>query len=122
MNAPEYAITHEVGDSLSGISWQWLDATGAPVDLSDYTASMVVWDAAGTAVLTLTSTPAVGLSIPTPTNGTVVLNATAAQLTALVAGSFTYRMRVTKSDSSVIRTLSKGVLLSNPQTPLPANS
>jgi hypothetical protein len=114
VRAPDYTIESEFGDSLEGLSFQWLQADGTPKDLTGYTASLIVWDSASAVKFTLALTT--GLSAPTPTNGTVIVNATAAQIAAAVAGAtYTYRLQVVSGD--VKRTLAKGAYIVHPQIP-----
>lgn len=119
MEAPDYTIESDVGDSLDGLSFQWLQADGTPKDLTAFsTATLIVWDSSGTAVVTLAL--ATGLTIPTPTNGTVIVNATVAQLSAASAGTYTYRVTVT--DGTTSRSLAKGVFIRHPTIPTPPDS
>lgn len=109
----DYPLVYHYGDSFDGISWQWKDSAGQAKDLTGYLASLKVKDAEDESEkLHLDSSGQGGLSIPTPANGTVVLNAspTLMKSGSLVEGeSYLYDIQVKSSDGSIVKTLTKGV-------------
>lgn len=108
----EYAIVYHYGDTFDDpTSVQWKDSAGVAKDLTGYTADMKVKTAAGVEVLHLNTGTGGGLTIPTPANGTVVVNATPAVMTAgdLVEGTtYLYDFQVKSADGTIVKTLIKG--------------
>ena len=108
----DYPLVWHFGDTFSGLSWQWKDSAGATKNITGYTASLKVKTSAGTQVLYLDSSSQGGLSIPTGTDGKVVLNATPAQMASngtLVEGtSYEYDIQVKSSDGTIVQTFTKG--------------
>lgn len=74
----------ENADFVLSPAWIWLSAAGSPIDLTGYTASMMVRKAIAdtTPLLTLSSGSGITLGA---TAGTIVVSITQAQVNALVA-------------------------------------
>ena len=106
----EVALVYHYGDTFSGKSWQWKGSDGVDKDITGYLASMKVRTDEGAEVLSLSS-PSGGLTIPTGTDGKVVLNVTPAIMTAgqLVEGvTYVYDIQVKSPDGTIVKTLTKG--------------
>lgn len=86
MAAGTYNFIIEKGTTFTR-SVTWTDSTGAAINLTGYTARMqgrATMDAT-TTIFSLT-TPATGISIPTPASGTLVITLTDTQTSALPCG------------------------------------
>ena len=105
-----YPIVYHYGDTFDGLSVQWKDSAGVANDLTGFVASMKVKNEDGTALLSLSS-PSIGMTIPTPANGTVVINAVPSLMIGsdLVEGeTYEYDLQVKNAAGTVIKTLIKG--------------
>lgn len=84
-----------------------------PVNLTGYTAALQLRSLPEdpTAVLSL-ATGGNGITIPTPTNGTVEVHATAAQTGAIIAGTYYYDIEITSQGGIVYRLAQGQVVVS----------
>ena len=84
-----------------------------PINLTGYTAALQIRSLpeSPTAVLSL-ATGGNGITIPTPTNGTVEVQATAAQTRAIVAGTYYYDIEITSAGGIVYRLAQGQVVVS----------
>lgn len=84
-----------------------------PVNLTGYTAALQIRSLPEdpTAVLSL-ATGGNGITIPTPTNGTVEVHATAAQTGAIIAGTYYYDIEITSQGGIVYRLAQGQVVVS----------
>jgi hypothetical protein len=84
-----------------------------PVNLTGYTAALQIRSLPEdpTAVLSL-ATGGNGITIPTPTNGTVEVSATAAQTRAIIPGTYYYDIEITSQGGIVYRLAQGQVVVS----------
>ena len=100
-----------------GATWSrtvvWKDAAGLPIDLTGYSARMQIRSTrqGGTALVSLTSSPAGGITI-TPAEGKIVLRVEAAETTTLTPGTAFYDLEVVSGAGEVTRLLEGGVTIS----------
>lgn len=110
--AATYNIVYHYGDSLDGLSAQWLDSAGDAKDITGYLASMMAKDKiTKDTVLQLDSDSLGGLQIIVGTDGTVTVNAspTLMRNQELEEGvTYEYDLQVRSSDGSIVKTLIKG--------------
>lgn len=84
-----------------------------PINLTGYTAALQIRSLPEdpTAVLSL-ATGGNGITIPTPTDGTVVVQATAAQTRAIIPGTYYYDIEITSTGGIVYRLAQGQVVVS----------
>lgn len=88
MAAGIYNFTIEQGATFTK-AFTWTDDDGNAVDLTGYTARMQCRASVGsTSTIFSYTTPSVNLSIPTPTNGTVVMSISATDTANFPVGGF----------------------------------
>ena len=103
--AGQYNIVADQGATFSRII-TWKDDTGTPVNLTGYSARMQVRQryVSSTAVLSLTSTPAAGISLGT-TNGQITVIVAAATMAGIEAGEYRYDLELVSGSGVVTRLL-----------------
>ena len=115
MAAGFYPIVADAGADYQ-VTVIYEDDMGDPIDLTGYTASAGFGPQPGAtqSLLVLTSPPPAGITIPTPTNGQIVLALTNAQTTKLPSGGF-YVLDI--QEGSIITRLLEGTFTMNPGVP-----
>jgi hypothetical protein len=110
--AVNYDITIDQGSTWF-INFLYKDTSGNPVDLTGYTAALQIREtyASTTTLLSLTSSPAAGITI-TPLTGTIAVTATAAQTGAIATGVYVYDCEITDGAGVVTRIVQGEVFLS----------
>jgi hypothetical protein len=94
-----------------GLETFWMDSSKTPVDLTGMTATMILRkEKGGAALLTLTSTPAAGITI-TPGYGQLYIAMTASQTLALVYDLYFYDLVLTVTSTSVKTRLLEGDII-----------
>ena len=78
-----------------------------PINLTGYTAALQIRSLPESPTAVLSLTTGNGITIPTPTNGTVEVQATAVQTRAIVAGTYYYDIEIT-SQSGIVYRLAQG--------------
>ena len=79
-----------------------------PINLTGYTAALQIRSLPEDPVAVLSlATGGNGITIPTPTDGTVVVEATAVQTQAIIAGTYYYDIEIT-SQSGIVYRLAQG--------------
>jgi len=101
-------VEHDFVDARAawtGANWSrqftYADDAGSGINLTGWTISFIVYNAAGTSVLTLSS-PSSGVTISNAAGGIFIVSMTAAQTTALGQGTFTYRLSMTDGTSVTV--------------------
>ena len=112
MSAATYNCTIDQGADWY-VTFVYKDSAGTAIDLTGYTAAMMVRDtyANSTTVLSLTSSS--GITI-TPLTGTLQVRATATQTAAIAAGSYVYDLEITSAGSIKTR-LVQGKITVSPE-------
>jgi hypothetical protein len=83
-----------------------------PINLTGYTAALQIRSLPESPTAVLSLTTGSGITIPTPTNGTVVVQATANQTRAIVAGTYYYDIEITSQGGIVYRLAQGQVVVS----------
>jgi hypothetical protein len=78
-----------------------------PINLTGYTAALQIRSLPESPTAVLSLTTGNGITISTPTNGTVEVQATAVQTRAIVAGTYYYDIEIT-SQSGIVYRLAQG--------------
>lgn len=101
--AVQYNVTIDQGANWF-INFIYKDTNGNPVNLTGYTAALQIREyyAATTTLLSLTSSPAAGITITAGT-GTIAISATAVQTGAITAGNYVYDCEITDGTGVVTR-------------------
>ena len=86
----------------------YTDSTGTAINLTGYTASLKL-RSTPTATASLSLSIGSGITVATPSNGTLAIHATASQMGALATGTYYWDLIVTSS-GSVATQLCKGRL------------
>lgn len=119
MEVKLFPIVYHYGDTFEGLTVQWIADDGNPHDLTNYRTDMKIRDkVTGDTVLHLSSDTGEGLTIPDPTDGTVIVNGFPSIMTSgsLVQGeSYKYDLQVKSQDGSVVKTLIKGEFRVDPE-------
>ena len=100
----DYNIVADQGATFTR-TFTWNDSSGTPMNLTGYTARMQVRQryVSTTPVLSLTSSPAAGITLGT-TNGQIVVTASATVMAGISAGDYRYDLELV-SGSVVTRLL-----------------
>jgi hypothetical protein len=103
MSATNYNIIIDQGANWF-INFLYKDTGGVAVNLTGYTAALQIRQtyASTTTLLSLTSSPAAGITITAGT-GTIAITATAAQTGAIAAGTYVYDCEITDGTGVVTR-------------------
>jgi hypothetical protein len=83
-----------------------------PINLTGYTAALQIRSLPESPTAVLSLTTGNGITIPTPTNGTVEVQATAVQTRAIVAGTYYYDIEITSQGGIVYRLAQGQVVVS----------
>lgn len=107
--ADSYNFTLDQGsDWYLNITYK--DSTGAPINLTGYTAAMQIRETASSTTSVLTLSSGSGITI-TPLTGVLDLHATATQTAAIAAGKYQYDLEL--NNSGVITRIIQGVVTIN---------
>jgi len=94
------------------VNFQWKDSTGAPINVTGYTAALQIRTSplAKTTVLSLTNGSGITITAAT---GLFAIHATAAQTTAITNGTYSYDMEI--NNGGIITRLVEGIIRVSPQ-------
>ena len=95
-----------------GIDWQFTsiaysvaaDGTKTVIDLTGFSIALQIHDLA-TNVSLLSLAVGSGITVPTPSNGTVLFRATAAQLAGVAPGNYSFNVVATAGGAGSVKTL-----------------
>lgn len=102
-----------------GATWYqtvtYKDANGNPINLTGYSAALQLRTSYSAASASLSiSTSTTGITIPTPANGTIVINVPAVTTAALIAQDYVYDLEIT-SGTGVVTRLIQGTAVVSPE-------
>lgn len=105
-----------------GANWYfqvtYKDSAGAPINLTGYSAALQLGTSYNMSTPTLSlSTTTTGMTIPTPANGTIIVNVPAATTAALATDNYVYVMTITGPSGFVTRLLQGTVAIAPEVTP-----
>jgi hypothetical protein len=95
------------------VTFVYKDSAGVAIDLTGYTAAMMVRDTYADTTTDLSLTSSSGITI-TPLTGTLQVRATATQTAAIAAGSYVYDLEITSAGSIKTR-LVQGKITVSPE-------
>lgn len=102
-----------------GANWYfqvtYKNTAGAPIDLTGYSAALELGTSYNMTTPTLAiSTTTTGMTIPTPANGTIIVNVPAATTAALATDNYVYVMTLTAPSGFITRLL-QGTVIVEPE-------
>ena len=108
MAAGSYNIVCDQGATF-GLSLTYKDATGALIDLTNYTARMQVRSKANapTTILSLTSSAGAGIALGGAA-GTIFISIAASSTASLVPGDYVYDLELVNTTSTAVTRLIQG--------------
>lgn len=105
-----------------GANWYfqltYKDSAGAPINLTGYSAALELGTSYNMTSPTLAiSTTTTGMTIPTPANGTIIVNVPAATTASLPTDNYVYNMTLTSPGGFVTRLIEGSVIVAPEVSP-----
>ena len=110
MSAATYNATVDQGADWY-VTFVYKDSAGTAINLTGYTAAMMVRDTFGDTATVLSLTNSSGITI-TAATGTLQVRATAAQTRAITAGNYVYDLEITSAGGIVTRLVQGKIVIS----------